>query len=80
MSNETKEKIVQKQFEADNMQFQIEGQQLKVNQIERMIKMNLPLRTAEWDLAQAKKQLNSQKRLQEQIIKGIEVLKKQDKK
>lgn len=77
MTNEMK---VQKEFELDNLTFQIEAQELKIRQIEKSIIMEMPRRSAEWDLAQAKKALEIQKNQVDQIRKGLKELNKKEKK
>ena len=79
MTEETREIITQKEFELDNLTFQIEGQTLKIDQIERSIKMDMPNRSANSDLIQNKKALKLLEIQSEQFKKGIKELKKQDK-
>ena len=80
MNEENKKMIIQKEFELDNLSFQIEAQTLKVDQIERSIKMEMPLRSAQWDLTQAKKTLEMQENQADQIRKGLEELNKKENK
>lgn len=70
--------IIQKEFELDNIGFQIEAQTLKVDQIERSIKMDMPNRSANSDLIQDKKTLEILKSQAEQMKKGLEELNKQE--
>ena len=80
MNEENKKMIIQKEFELDNLSFQIEAQTLKIDQIERSIKMEMPLRSAQWDLTQAKKTLEMQENQADQIRKGLEELNKKENK
>ena len=77
---DNKQLIWQREYDLDNFEFTIEALEFKITQIEKSIKMELPLKNALDDLYKNRKALEIQKTLVIQIKKGLKELNKKEKK